>query len=92
MFLVVIDAHSKWLEVHPVPTITAKVPCIQCLRTIFAQVGLPERVVTDSGPNFFNLEFMNFLCKNGVEHVMFALYHPATNGLVQRAVQIFKEG
>ena len=46
MFLVVIDAHSKWLEVHPMPTITAQASKFQCLiRTIFDQFGLSERVV-----------------------------------------------
>ena len=48
MFLVVIDAHSKWLEIHPVPTITAQAT-IQCLGTTFAQFGLPERVVSENG-------------------------------------------
>ena len=38
------DAHSMWLEVHAMPTITAQAT-IQCLRTIFAQFDLPERVV-----------------------------------------------
>ena len=36
MLLAVIDAHSKLLEVHPMPTITAQAT-IQCLGTIFAQ-------------------------------------------------------
>ena len=44
MFLVVIDAHSKWLEVHPMPTITTQAT-IQHLTIIFVQFGLPERVV-----------------------------------------------
>ena len=39
MFLVVIDAHSKWLEVHLMPTITAQAT-IQHLRAIFAWFGL----------------------------------------------------
>ena len=91
MFLVVIDAHSKRLEVHPMPTITAQ-PTIQRLRTIFAQFGLPEGVVPDNGPTFISWEFKNFLHQNGVEHVMSASCHPATNGLVERAVWTFKEG
>ena len=39
----------------------------------------------------YHWEFENFLCQNGVEHVMFAPYHPATNGLVERSVWTFKE-
>ena len=46
--LPVIDAHSKWLEVHPMPTITAQA-IMQHPRTIFAKFGLPERVVSNNG-------------------------------------------
>ena len=46
MFLVVIGAHSKWLEVHPMPMITAQATfTIQRLRTIFAQFGILESCV-----------------------------------------------
>ena len=91
MFLVVIDAHSKWLKVHPMPTIMA-LTTIQHLRTIIASFGLPERVVSDDAPTFTSWEFRNFVRENGVEHVMCALYHPATNGLVERVVWTFKRG
>ena len=91
MLLVVIDAYSNWLEVHPMPTITAQAT-IQHLGTIFSQVGLPERIVSDNRPTFISWEFKNFLHKKGVQYVMSALYHPATNGLVERAVRTFKGG
>ena len=48
MFLVLIDALSKWLEVHPLPMIMAQATS-QHLWTIFAQFGLPERIVSDNG-------------------------------------------
>ena len=91
MFLVVIEAHSNWLEVHPMTTITAQATILR-LRTIFAQFGLPERIVLDKVPNFISWEFKNFLRQDGVEHVMSALYHPGCNGLVERAVWTFKGG
>ena len=40
-FLVVVDAHSKWLEVVPVPNLTSQTT-IDTLRSIFATHGLPE--------------------------------------------------
>ena len=91
MYLVVIDAHSKWLEVHTMSSITAQAT-IQHLRQIFAQFGLPEHVVSDNGPTFTSAEFKEFLQRNGVKHTTSAPYHPASNGLAERAVQILKNG
>ena len=51
MFLIIIDAHSKWLEVHPVTSINATVT-IQHMRTIFSTFGLPKILVTNNGPSF----------------------------------------
>ena len=73
------------------PTITAQAT-IHCLRTIFIEFGLQERVVLDNGSTFISWEFKNLLHQNGVEHYMSALYHPAKNGLVEKAVQTFKGG
>ena len=91
MFLILIDAHSKWLEVYQMRSITSSAT-IEQLRTMFAQFGLPDTVVTDNGPSFRSVEFDNFLQKNGIKHLQSAPYHPATNGLTERAVQIFKTG
>ena len=91
MFLLIIDAHSKWLEVHPT-TVTTSTATIVLLRKSFATFGLPEVVVSDNGSKFTSDEFETFLKKNGVKHVKMPPYHPASNGLVERAVQTFKSG
>lgn len=89
-FLVVVDAQSKWLEVVPVPSISSQVT-IGVLRSIFATHGLPEVVVSDNGTAFTSSEFQEFMSMNGIRHVTSAPYHPASNGLAERAVQTFKE-
>ena len=91
MFLVLIDSHSKWIEVHLMSSTTSSAT-IQCLRSIFATFGLPEVLVSDNGPNFVSAEFEDFLLKNGVKHTTSAPYHPASNGLAERAVQTVKKG
>ena len=91
IFLVVIDAHSKWLEVVVVPS-TSSINTIRVLRTMFATHGLPEVVVSDNGTAFTSGEFQEFLKKNGIQHLRSAPYHPSSNGLAERGVQILKEG
>ncbi len=89
MFLVLIDAHSKWMDVHTVPSATSH-STISVLRTIFASHGLPEILVSDIGTPFSSSEFGIFLRQNGIRHITAAPYHPATNSLAERAVQILK--
>ena len=90
-FLVIVDAHTKWLEVHIVPSLAA-IPVIQRLRSVFAQFGIPQTIVTDNGATFCSAEFQQFLESNGIEHLKSAPYHPSSNGLAERAVQTFKQG
>ena len=91
MFLLIIDAHSKWMDIHCVNSATSSMT-IEKLRTTFASHGLPEIVVTDNGSNFMSSEFKSFLQKNGIRHITSAPYHPSSNGLVERAVRTFKQG
>ena len=90
MFLVIVDAHSKWMEINACKTATST-STIEHLRTLFATHGLPELFVTDNGSVFTSSEFMSFLEQNGIRHSTSAPYHTATNGLAERAVQTFKE-
>ena len=48
--------------------------------------------MTDNGAVFTSDEFEDFLKTNGVTHTRTAPYHPASNGLAERAVQTFKQG
>ena len=65
---------------------------IQALRTLFTQFGFPKTIVSDNGPQFVAREFEDFCKANGIQHVRVAPYHPASNGLAERAVCTFKEG
>lgn len=91
MYLVLIDAHSKWVEAFCTPSATSAA-VIEELRPLFACFGLPETVVTDNGTCFTSAEFKDFLATNGIRHITSAPYHPSSNGLAERAVQIVKRG
>lgn len=89
MFLIVVDAHSEWLEVEIVTAATSA-HTIQKLRAMFATHGLPEMLVSDNGTAFTSAEFQEFLSNNGVRHLTSAPYYPSSNGLAERAVQTLK--
>lgn len=88
-YLIVVDAYSKWPEVIPTQSTTA-LSTIRALMSVFATHGLPERIVSDNGPQFTSQEFQEFLTVNGIYHTLSATYHPATNGEAERFVQTFK--
>jgi len=89
MYLVVVDAYSKWPEVIPVKSTTSEAT-IEVLRVLFGRYGLPLQLVSDNGPQFVSAEFTSFLERNGVKHLTSAPYHAATNGQAERFVQTFK--
>ncbi|KAL0151493.1 hypothetical protein M9458_053198 [Cirrhinus mrigala] len=89
-FLVVIDVHSKWIEVLPTKPMTAE-KTANLLRNLFTSYGLPKVLVSDNGPQFTAPEFEQFLKGNGVRHVLSPPYHLASNGAAERAVQTFKK-
>ena len=68
MFLIVIDAHSKWIEVFPMATATA-MTTIQRLRQLFAQFGIPESIVLDNGSQFTAGDLQEFCRMNGIRHI-----------------------
>ena len=68
MFLLAIDAHSKWLEVHVINSATL-LTTIELLQRSFACLGLP---VVDNAAIFTSDEF------NGTKHMRTPPYHPAS--------------
>ena len=62
MFLIVVDAHSKWPEVMQMTSTSAE-QTIVVLRQLFASYGLPLQLVSDNGPQFTAIEFQRFLSK-----------------------------
>ena len=90
MFLVVVDAYSKFFEIVPMTHATST-NTITALRHIFSYFGLPEHLVTDNGTQFTSDEFQKFLKENDIPHTLTVPGHPAANGLAERYVDEFKD-
>ena len=87
--LIIVDAYSKWLDVHVKDTSTSAAT-IEKLRITCANQGLPEVLVTDNASCFTSDAFERFSSNNGVKHVTSPAYHPSSN-LAEWTVQTFKE-
>ncbi|XP_045765544.1 uncharacterized protein K02A2.6-like [Maniola jurtina] len=90
LYLIVVDAHTKWIEVFPVPS-TAACHTIDKLKELFGRFGLVRQLVSDNGPPFQSKEVADFLKNHGIEHIFSAPYHPASNGAAENAVRTIKK-
>ena len=90
MFIIVVDAYSKWIEVEMMSQITSAATVRQ-LRKIFSMHGIPRILVSDNGPAFVGKEYDDFLKRNGIRKILTAPYHPNSNGQAERSVRIFKD-
>ena len=90
-YLVIVDAFSKWPEVHELGTHGTSTQTIEAFWRTFACHGLPERLVTDNGPQFTSQQFQEFMKANRIKHQLTPPYHPSSNGQAERLVQEVKK-
>ena len=69
MYFVLVDSHSRWLEVEPMASTTTD-KAVEILRSLFARFGCPKCLVSDNEPEFTAREFTDFLAANGVQKVL----------------------
>ena len=62
MFLILRDAHSKWIEVYDTSSAMSAVVMKQ-LRTTLERFGLPETIATDNGTCFVSSDFDEFFAE-----------------------------
>jgi len=89
MFLLVIDARSKWLEVF-VMSSTTSIKTIDTLKSLLQVMASLNRLCQTM---VLSLPLMNLsFCKsNGIHNIKGAPYHPSTNGAIEHAVQTMKK-
>ena len=92
MVLLMIDAYSRkiWTRFMNVNTTATKT-----LAVLFSwfceESGFPTTLVSDNGPQFTSSEFASKMSKWKIKHILTLPYHPASNGLAERGVGIFKD-
>ena len=81
------DYCSRYIEIarldHPTTT-----EVIVHTKSIFARHGIPEKVITNNGPQFSSNEFCRFSKTYEFEHTTSSPYFPQSNGEAERAVKM----
>lgn len=90
-FFLFVDSYSKWLHVS-IMTRTTALEVNSVLMSIFAMFGLPGTLVSDNGPPFDSNEYADFCTSYNITLLHSPVYHPSSNGLAERNVDIAKKG
>lgn len=81
---------SRYPEVIKL-TNTSSRDVITALKTVFAQHGVPETVISDNGPQYTSQEFSVFSEEYNFKHVTSSPHYPQSNGQAERTVQTIKK-
>jgi transposase InsO family protein len=81
---VAIDKFTKWPEAEAVASAT-KNSAIKFLRGITARFGVPNRIITDNGPQFISKLFGDYCQDMGIKICYASSHHPQSNGQAERA-------
>ena len=90
MYLIMVDANSKWIEAFPMTSTTATYQDNSDIENNICSLWDPR--IQIMVPSLFHLNSSSSAKQNGIRHILVAAYHPKSNGLAQRAVKIVKDG
>ena len=89
--LVMVDKFTKWIEAKPVKT-TESGPVIDFISGVVHHYGVPHSIITDNGSNFTADDVKTWCSKMGIMLDYASVYHPQTNGQVERANGLIMSG
>lgn len=91
VYLVIVDAYTKWVEVYNMNTATSTAAVISKLYDCMARFGVPATIVSDNGTAFCSREFDLFCATNGITHLTSPVYHAPSNGQAESLVKVVKK-
>ena len=89
--LVMVDKFTKWIEAKPVKTAESG-PVIDFISGVVHRYGAPHSIITDNGSNFTADEVKTWCTNLGIKLDYASVYHPQTNGQVERANGLIMSG
>ena len=81
---VIIEHHSRHVWAFATPRNTSAT-ANTILGQLFRVIGSPQVLITDRGTSFTAKDFSRFLNDHHVQHRLISPYHPAANGIVEKA-------
>ena len=86
-----VDKFTKWIDAKPIKTAESG-PVIDFISGVVHWYGVPHSIITDNGSNFTVDEVQTWCSKMGIKLDYASVYHPQTNGQVERANGLIMSG
>ena len=87
--MLIADLYSNFPIVRKLTNMSSST-IINHLKGIFDEHGIPERLISDNGPQYSSEEFRVFSARYGFDHVTSSPVYCRSNGFIERTVQIVK--
>ena len=81
--LVLVDYATRYPEAVPLCNISAK-SVAQALFQVISRVGIPKEILTDQGTSFMSRTLRELYELLGIQYIKTSMYHPQTDGLLER--------
>ena len=82
--LVLIDSCSRWLELFPIPNLSAEMAASKLFEH-FGRFGIPGQILSDNGTQFVNKIHDELYSMTGIDKLQTTPYSHEENGIVERA-------
>jgi hypothetical protein len=82
---IAVEYFTKWIKARAVSTITSKTAQKFFWKNIVCQFGVPPELTVDNGKQFDSQDFKDFCFSIGTKLAFASVYHPQSNGVVERA-------
>ena len=83
--VVAIEYFTRWIEAKPLATINLETVKKFFWQNIIYRFGVPRTLTVDNGKQFDSDKFKEFYKSIGTKIAFASIYHPESNGAVERA-------
>ena len=81
-YLLLVDYYSRFPVMHKLGSTTSKV-LVQEMKAVFAELGVPNVIVSDGAPQYISVEFKDFTKHWQIEHQVLSPRNPQSNGMAE---------
>ena len=83
-----VEYFTKWIEAKPLINITSETIRKFFWQNIICRFKVPQEITIDNGKQFDSQLFREFCYSVGTKAIFASVYHPQSNGAVERANDI----